>query len=472
MSFTAIAKRVGELWQDLPAEEKEAYESEASSAKERYHTEMAEYKTTKSYREYQQYLADFKAKNSSTSGMSLISIIGGQFTYVNAEDKRPKLAQEETATSTSSGSVGSYRTEPGDFVSGTADEMAQRIASSSSGGLYSTASALSSPASTKSWPPVIRTGVPFARVASGTSPTIVSPSIPSALKFPSHASQTQVGVPSRHAAQRHMDSTSPDPGQYPSDDRESWPSLSHASNTGSRDPRSSHSQTSSLEFPRRSGGAPSSMPHNASDSSSKSSVASAWSANSSIFPPTVLEEPKRTELPLPPLAALSGGSHAGSLALVDPVAARRDIEPLAGRSALLKGAQHSPLSSFDSSPKGMKFESLQLPLPYNISFGQRPLPRSERDVKLANIFDLQDIPGERKSFKDLTLQQQHDSSSGTTSAEGVPEPRHPPHVPRLPSLPAQPCEEVQNPGLHPNADPLSVLAYAGRLVGRENRGPL
>ena len=29
---------------------------------------MAEYKTTRSYREYQQYLAEFKAKNSSTSG--------------------------------------------------------------------------------------------------------------------------------------------------------------------------------------------------------------------------------------------------------------------------------------------------------------------------------------------------------------------------------------------------------------------
>ena len=69
LSFTTIAKRVGERWQDIAAEEKEPYESEASNAKEKYHAEMAEYKTTKSYREYQQYLAEFKARQSSNSSM-------------------------------------------------------------------------------------------------------------------------------------------------------------------------------------------------------------------------------------------------------------------------------------------------------------------------------------------------------------------------------------------------------------------
>ncbi len=67
MSFTAIAKAVGQRWQDLPVDEKEPYESEASSAKEQYHAEMAEYKTTKSYRDHQQYLAEYKAKNASIS---------------------------------------------------------------------------------------------------------------------------------------------------------------------------------------------------------------------------------------------------------------------------------------------------------------------------------------------------------------------------------------------------------------------
>ena len=69
LSFTAIAKKVGERWQDLTAEEREPFEIEASTAKEKYHAEMADYKTTRSYREYQQYLAEFKVKNSSTSGI-------------------------------------------------------------------------------------------------------------------------------------------------------------------------------------------------------------------------------------------------------------------------------------------------------------------------------------------------------------------------------------------------------------------
>lgn len=69
LSFTTIAKRVGERWQYIPAEEKEPYESEASAAKEKYHAEIADYKTTKHFRDYQQYLAEFKAKHASHSGM-------------------------------------------------------------------------------------------------------------------------------------------------------------------------------------------------------------------------------------------------------------------------------------------------------------------------------------------------------------------------------------------------------------------
>jgi hypothetical protein len=46
----------------LPAAEKESYESEALAAKERYNAELKQYKTTAPYREYMQYLDDFKAK--------------------------------------------------------------------------------------------------------------------------------------------------------------------------------------------------------------------------------------------------------------------------------------------------------------------------------------------------------------------------------------------------------------------------
>jgi hypothetical protein len=62
LSFTEIAKLVGENWQNLSPTEKEPYEQQASSAKEKYNSELAEYKKTTSYKEYSQYLVDFKAR--------------------------------------------------------------------------------------------------------------------------------------------------------------------------------------------------------------------------------------------------------------------------------------------------------------------------------------------------------------------------------------------------------------------------
>lgn len=62
LSFTEIAKLVGENWQNLSSGEKDPYEGQAFSAKERYNGELAEYKKTANYRDYSQYLADFKAR--------------------------------------------------------------------------------------------------------------------------------------------------------------------------------------------------------------------------------------------------------------------------------------------------------------------------------------------------------------------------------------------------------------------------
>lgn len=64
LSFTEIAKLVGEHWQNLAPHDKEPYEKHASTAKEKYASEMAGYKKTENYREYAQYLADFKARQS------------------------------------------------------------------------------------------------------------------------------------------------------------------------------------------------------------------------------------------------------------------------------------------------------------------------------------------------------------------------------------------------------------------------
>ena len=63
LSFTEIAKVVGERWQVLPTEIREACEQQANAAKEKYYGELAEYKKTTEYEQYQGYLTEFKAKH-------------------------------------------------------------------------------------------------------------------------------------------------------------------------------------------------------------------------------------------------------------------------------------------------------------------------------------------------------------------------------------------------------------------------
>ena len=63
LSFTEIAKVVGERWQVIPPVEKDPFEKKASAAKEQYNTELARYKKTDNYEKYSKYLAEFKAKN-------------------------------------------------------------------------------------------------------------------------------------------------------------------------------------------------------------------------------------------------------------------------------------------------------------------------------------------------------------------------------------------------------------------------
>ncbi|KAI6785558.1 High mobility group protein 20A [Emericellopsis cladophorae] len=67
LTFTEIAKLVGENWQSLPPHDKEAYESQANAAKEKYHRDLAQYKKTPEYRKYQVYLQDFKEKQAKQS---------------------------------------------------------------------------------------------------------------------------------------------------------------------------------------------------------------------------------------------------------------------------------------------------------------------------------------------------------------------------------------------------------------------
>lgn len=69
LSFTEIAKRVGEMWQALAPDERDPFEAQAASAKEEYLVELAKYKETDYYKDYSEYLADFKATHSSKAGV-------------------------------------------------------------------------------------------------------------------------------------------------------------------------------------------------------------------------------------------------------------------------------------------------------------------------------------------------------------------------------------------------------------------
>jgi hypothetical protein len=72
LSFTEIAKLVGERWQVLSPEIRDTCERQAATAKERYYSELSEYKKTIQYARYQQYLSEFKTKHAAPrTGKSL-----------------------------------------------------------------------------------------------------------------------------------------------------------------------------------------------------------------------------------------------------------------------------------------------------------------------------------------------------------------------------------------------------------------
>lgn len=67
LTFTEIAKLVGENWQALTPTEKEPYESRAQLAKDKYISEMNQYKKTAEYQQYMQYLHEFRLKHPSSN---------------------------------------------------------------------------------------------------------------------------------------------------------------------------------------------------------------------------------------------------------------------------------------------------------------------------------------------------------------------------------------------------------------------
>ncbi|KAI0974241.1 hypothetical protein F4678DRAFT_458207 [Xylaria arbuscula] len=102
LTFTEIAKLVGENWQNLGRTEKEPFEKQANEAKEKYNQSLGEYKKTTECKKYNDYLLEFRKR---------------QATQTQEKDaaKRLKTDAESTRGSSTSGvSIG-----PGGTTSGT-----------------------------------------------------------------------------------------------------------------------------------------------------------------------------------------------------------------------------------------------------------------------------------------------------------------------------------------------------------------
>ena len=65
LSFTELSKVVGEKWQQLAGEEREEWKKKGAVPWERYKAEVVEYQKTDDFREYQRYVAEFKAAQAS-----------------------------------------------------------------------------------------------------------------------------------------------------------------------------------------------------------------------------------------------------------------------------------------------------------------------------------------------------------------------------------------------------------------------
>jgi hypothetical protein len=108
LTFTEIAKLVGENWQSLPPAEKEAYEGQANAAKEKYHRDLSEYKKTPQYRKYAQYLQEFKERQAKqNSGLLQMRCSNIRLTNTDwfIDSKRTKLEPARLRHGSSSSSA-------------------------------------------------------------------------------------------------------------------------------------------------------------------------------------------------------------------------------------------------------------------------------------------------------------------------------------------------------------------------------
>lgn len=81
LSFTEIAKLVGENWQSLDRSEKEPFETQAQVLKEKYNRDMTEYKKSPEYKRYSVYLQDFR-KRQALHGRYSLTVSGRECSLI------------------------------------------------------------------------------------------------------------------------------------------------------------------------------------------------------------------------------------------------------------------------------------------------------------------------------------------------------------------------------------------------------
>ncbi|KAK6354403.1 hypothetical protein TWF730_008810 [Orbilia blumenaviensis] len=121
LSFTEIARLVGERWKVLPPEQKEEYEYRAGGMKDRYNQELSAYKKTDQFKEYSQYLLEFKSREAAKEA--------GEMPFNPTTDtsrKRPKLESLPSQGSTHSSLPGSSTTAGGQIPPSSSSSRTQQ----------------------------------------------------------------------------------------------------------------------------------------------------------------------------------------------------------------------------------------------------------------------------------------------------------------------------------------------------------
>ena len=371
------------------------------------------------------------------------------------DGKRPRLEHEQSTTSSTSLGSGTEQEAPCNNV----DDRHRRVGSTSSAGPYSSVARHPSPTSIHS-----RSTLPVGSMAS-VLPVAAGSPMSTSSSSPSIRRDSSLGPP-RPSVELYSDRLAFSIGSQqhlhrilPNDLRAT---SANNSSTISTDSRLLHARRS----PLCSADSIPTLMHQASDSSNPSitsTQSSTSTAASSTCAPRSLEDDSQAHVILPPLPTVSQKSL-GTSSLTDCVSQPNLSSPY-GSSTSRSAGQQASQPPFPTS-SGTDIDSLELPLPHKIFFGQKPEPWPKKGAKLANIFDLQDIPGagDRHALRNLSLQ----PSTGSELRIDALEPAYSPE-PRLPSL-RQTSSRSVGPDASPpsNLDPLSVLAdaaYADRDSG-------